>query len=436
MGMKERILLKNSNLFDVENNRLRDNSDIFIEDGIVKEVGRVEYVEGDIRSIDCSGKYVLPGLFECHAHLAHLTSKDPKAKKQIMENLETSDGDELDKQVLKEFVIKGITQVRDVGGPVKNLKNLKDRISKGELLGPDIYYAGPMLEKSPLKWEEVNKMLPGFTAAVDSREDAKSVIEEIYDQGVSLIKTFNKFDFDVFKYLLYLAAKYNLPVAHDPGTALFQLIPMDKAIDLGIRCIEHAKSPWPVVLKDDLKKEHDSLLNAVPEDTVVFREQVFSLGVDSVSTSKLQQLIDKMLENEVFICTTLHALKHFKKLQSVKSDRDMMKKLTAVDEMQSFFAREMIKRNIKILVGQDGLIPEFTFDEMLYLNELGLSESEIIRGATIYPAKWLGISDKIGSISPKKKANILILDQNPLEDIQNIKSTITVLLNGEIVFQK
>jgi imidazolonepropionase-like amidohydrolase len=431
--MTERILLKNTNLFDVENGTLRDNWDILIEDGILKDVGKVDCEEGDLISIDCSGKFALPGLFECHAHLALLTSKDPEAKKEIMQDFGTSNVDELEKQVLKEFVIMGITQVRDVGGPVKNLKFLKDRISKRELSGPDIYYAGPMLEKSPLRWEKMNKMLPGLTVAVDSKEDAERIIEEVSYQGANLIKTFNKFDVEVFKYLLDLAVKYSLPVAHDPGTALFQSIPMDRAIDLGIKCIEHAKAPWPVVLKDDLKKEHDALLNASPEDIEPFRQKVFSLGVDSVSTSKLRQLMDKMLENEVFICTTLHAFKHLKKLQSKKSEKDTMKKLEVLDEMQVFFTGEMIKRNVKILVGQDGLIPEFTFDEMRYLNELGLSESEIIRGATSYPAKWLGISDKVGSISPNKKANILILDKNPLKDIQNIKTTHVVLLNGKIV---
>ena len=434
--MKERILLKNANLFDAENGSLKDNVDVLIEDGIVAEVGRVHYAENHLTSIDCSGKFALPGLFECHAHLALLTSKDPEAKKQIMEDFGTSNHEELEKKVLRDFVVKGITQVRDVGGPVRILKYLKDRISKGELLGPEIYYAGPMLEKSPLLWEEHNRALPGFTVAVNTEQDAKNVIKEISDQGAKLVKTFNKFDVDVFECLLDLAVKHNLPVTHDPGTALFQSIPMDKAIDLGVRCIEHAKAPWPVVLKDDLKKEHDALLNAAPEDIESFRQKVFSLGVDSVSTSKLQQLMDKILENEVFICTTLHAFKHLKKLQSQKPDEEMLKKVEVLDEMQGFFAGEMIRRNVKILVGQDGLTPEFTFNEMRYLKELGLSEPEIIRGATIYPAQWLGISKRTGSVSPGKKADVLILEKNPLEDIQNIKTTCTVLLNGRTAFQK
>ena len=429
-------MLKNAILFDVEGGMLKDNSDVLIENGMVREVGKVDYAEGDLRSIDCSGKFALPGLFECHAHLAQLTSKDLQAKKQIMEDFGTSNDEELEKKVLRDFVAKGITQVRDVGGPVKTLKDLKHRISKGELLGPEIYYAGPMLEKSPLRWEEVNKMMPGFTVAVDSKEDAEEIIGEISDQGASLVKTFNRFDADVFKYLLELAGKHNLPVTHDPGTALFQSVPMDIAIDLGVRCIEHAKAPWPVVLKDDLKKEHDALLHADPKEKKTFSQRVFSLGIDSVSSSKLEQLIDKMLKNEVFVCTTLHALKQLKKLRSKKSDKDVMEKLEVVDEMQRFFTREMINRNVKILIGQDGLIPQFTFDEMLYLNELGLSESEIIRGATIYPAQWLGISKTTGSVSPGKKGDVLILEKNPLEDIQNIQTACTVLLNGRVAFQK
>jgi imidazolonepropionase-like amidohydrolase len=436
--MKERILLKNINLFDVENDILRNNLDILIENGIVKEVGKVNYIidEANLTQIDCSHKFALPGLFECHAHLALLTSPDEETKKQIMEDFGTTKENELEKQVLKEFVVRGITQVRDVGGPVKALKDLKDSISNGKFPGPDIFYAGPMLEKSPLLWEEQNKALPGFTVAVNSKQDAKDIIKEIAHEGASLIKTFNKFDFDVFRYLLEQAKAYNLPVVHDPGTSLFQLIPMDLGIDLGIRCFEHGKAPWPIVLKDDLKWEHDSLIEADPKDKETLRKKIFSLGNESISLIKLQQLIDKMLQNDVYFCPTLHAFKYMQAQQSKEPNKDMLDKLEVLVRISLFFTKEMIKQNVKVLVGQDGLMPKFTFDEMRYLKELGLSESEIIKGATIYPALWLGVADQIGSISPNKKASILILNKNPLEDIQNIETTHAVLLNGKIVFQE
>ncbi|MCJ7578840.1 MAG: amidohydrolase family protein, partial [candidate division Zixibacteria bacterium] len=69
--MKERILLKNINLFDVENDSLKNSVDILIEDGTIKEIGKVNYIdEENLTQIDCSHKFALPGLFECHGHLA------------------------------------------------------------------------------------------------------------------------------------------------------------------------------------------------------------------------------------------------------------------------------------------------------------------------------------------------------------------------------
>lgn len=70
------------------------------------------------------------------------------------------------------------------------------------------------------------------------------------------------------------------------------------------------------------------------------------------------------------------------------------------------------------------------------IKDRGLSELEIIRGATIYPAEFLGVEDKYGSIAPGMQANLVILDKNPLDDIGNIESTFMVIMNGRIVFQE
>ncbi len=421
---KRRILLRNVNLFDVEKGIFRNNQDILIEDDLIKEVGKVSHaVDESLIQMDCSQKYALPGLFECHGHFAWLTTVE----------------DEVKKKTLKEFVVRGITQVRDVAGPVQTLKRLKDDISNGEFLGPDIFYSGPMLEKSPLTWEECNKILPRDTVAVNSNQDAKNIIQEISKEGASLVKTFGKFDIDVFKYLLAEATEHNLPVTHDPGPAFFHSVPMDRGIDLGIRCFEHGKSPWPVVLVDDLKSEHDSLMEADPETKEAFRRKVFSLGVESISSTKLRQLIDKMLDQDVYFCPTLYPFKYLENHPEEynKDEPDKFKKIFEVlYTVSHFLTKEIIKQRVKILVGQDGNNPEWTVNEMELLKEIGLSESEIIKGATIYPAQWLGIADQLGSISPNKKASILILNKNPLEGIQNIKTAHLVLQNGKIVFQE
>jgi len=441
--MKQRILLKNINLFDVKDDILKNNVDILIENDLIKEVGKINYVgEERVEQIDCSRKFAIPGLFECHAHLTMLTNQDDETKKEILKEVgieKASPKEELEKEVLKAFVVKGITQVRDLGGPVKTLKDLKDKISNGEYVGPQIFYAGPMLEKSPLTGQENNKRWPGFTVAIDSKQDAENTIEQISNQGATLVKTFGKFDLDVLKCLLDEAKEYNLPVTHDSGPTFFHSVPVDRGIDLGIRCFEHGKSLWYVVLKDDLKKEHDKLIDADPEAKEAFRSKVFSLGTQSISLTKLRQLINKMLSYDIYFCPTLHIFKHYAENPEVyrEDELDKFRKIFEVlYEISCFITQEMIKSGMKILVGQDGWNPKFTFNEMQLLKEIGLSEAEIIKGATIYPAKWLGISEQVGSISPNKQANILILNKNPLEDIQNIKTTHAVLQNGKFVFRE
>jgi imidazolonepropionase-like amidohydrolase len=251
----------------------------------------------------------------------------------------------------------------------------------------------------------------------------------------NLVKTFNKFDSDVFEHLFNEARKANLPIAHDPGTPLFHQMPIDKAIDIGVNCFEHGKTPLPVVLKAELQKEHDKLLtDPNPEKMMMFTGKIFKLGKDSVSEDKLEKLIDKMKENDIYFCPTM-AFKASTEMHKPERLAEEQVKIAVqfIYDIGIYFTREIIKRNVKILVGQDGYDPQFTFLEMKILNDNGLSEIETIKGATIYPAKWLGVDKEYGSIEPNKKANILILEKNPLEDIKNMQSKYLVIYNGKIV---
>jgi len=316
---------------------------------------------------------------------------------------------------LRAFVFNGITQVRDLGGPIDVLRQMDKRISSGEILGPKMFYSGSMLEKPPLFYFKKNKILPGLQMGISTKEDVDRVLLEFAAKGACMVKTYGKMDLDVYKYILVVAKKLGLKLVHDPGRYLFHGIPMDMAIDLGVTSIEHGVAPWPVVLKDELKKEHDRLMSENVEEAAreSFMEQVIKLGLESISMEKLQRLIDKMLENNVYICPTLW--------------------MYGYDDI---FTHEFIKNKVKILVGHDGDSASLLFTEMKLLRDRGLTELEIIRGATIYPAQWLGVEDRYGSITPGRLANLVILDENPLEDIGNFESPYMVIKNGHVVFHK
>ncbi len=440
--MKDQLILKDARVFDENTNEFTRGLDILIEDGLIRDVGRVALDNGGRRRVvDCRGKFALFGLFDCHTHLTMLANQPDEEKKAILTECsvrEASMDEELDKQVLGRFLAAGVTQLRDLGGPLAVLKAMSDRIRNHEYSGPELFYAGPMLEKSPLTAGGNNERWPGFTVAVDSTEDAENIIDELVREGASVVKAFAKWDIDVLKHLLQSAAKASLPLTIDPGPTFFHSIPVDKAIDLDITCVEHGKSPWLATLKDDLRVEHDSLTAADPKAKKTFVDKMLAMGAESIAVEKLNALADRMVEKNVCFCPTLHVFKYNVEHPEVFQDNnleDRRRIFRSLLEVSLFITSVMAKRGVRILVGQDGWNPIFTALEMQMLVETGLPAAETIKGATVYPAEWLGVADEYGSIAPGKRANILILDEDPLQDMENAGAVYAVIKDGEVMLE-
>jgi imidazolonepropionase-like amidohydrolase len=427
------ILLTNVHVFDVDTGAMSDPQSILVEGNRILSIGSSSDVPADVLQIDCSGKYAVPGLFDCHVHMIH----------------STEGGEDSLRLELESFVTRGITQVRDVGGPIDVLSRMRERISSAELTGPEIFCTGPMLEGSTLAHGHVNEDFPGFTVALDTPAQVDSILPELARQGACMIKTFNNIDVELYPHIAKVAKENSLRIVHDPGGPLFHWVPMDEAIELGVRSIEHGKAPWPVVLKDDLKEEHDKLVEADEFSQGAFVAKVSDLGLEAISMEKLEHLANQMIEKDVYLCPTLHVLSGMEEMAIEQTKKRfemeelpppmlaMMQKITgAMGDVSLFFVTELSKRGVKMLVGQDGHKPEATFEEMRYLKQCDLPESEIIKGATIYPSRWLGVDDRLGSISAGKQANILVMEGNPLEDIGNMESTFLVVQSGRVVFRK
>lgn len=441
------FIINNVNLCDVMTGDVLKNRSILVEQEKIAEIFESEspsaLLNRSMVMVEGNGAYAIPGLWESHCHLGSLTAKKDIFRKKFLEEFESSEEnwDTFVNQQLKSFVSSGITNIRDVGGPLEGLEEL-GMLTKSSNGYPSIFYAGPMLEKSPLLWAAYNEETPGFTVSVDSKEDARAIVNQLEHHGASLVKTFNKFDQHVYAFLLELATEKGLPVTHDPGSPLYHHVPMDIAIDFGIRCFEHGKAPWPVVLTDDLKIKHDAMImnTTDPDERERIALKIFERGIDSIDSLKLEKLIEKMLEKNVFFCPTLHVGQ--RRVHDNENNDDISaeeKKQAAIFahmiEVSNFLTTEMVKHNVPILVGHDGLNPAWTWEEMRLLRKCGLSPLDIIRGATIYPAQWLG-KNELGTISPGKKADILLLTKNPFEDIHDAQSISCVIHAGEIVVER
>ena len=438
--LKRELLLKGGSLIDVITGQVLDNTDVLIEAGLIRRVGRVDSDEtAHVRSVDCNGRFLIPGLFDCHTHLCALTKQSADVQREIHDECHLTRSFQegrLAQDVLCDFVERGVTQVRDLGGPVETLKSFQDDIDSGELIGPDIFYAGPMLEKSPLRGQSMNERWPGWTVAVDSERDARSITKELHNQKAGCVKTFGKFDLDVLRALINLAAHYQLPVTHDPGPTFFHDVPIDKGIKVGLNCFEHGKSAWQVVLNDKWRAEHDSLKSADPKSQQTFDAKMILMGTETISMSKLRSLAAFMVERDVYFCPTLNIFEFYSEKPAVFTDKEPERYgriFARLLDVSRVITSEMVRAKVKILVGQDGYIPRFTLNEMKLLNGVGLSNLEILRGATIYPAQWLGIADLYGTIDENKKANIAILQRNPIDDIHHIGTACMVIKGSQII---
>ena len=414
----------------------RQPVDVLIQGNRIRQVGMLnERDKTQASLIDCSGKYLLPGLFESHAHLSSLSLLDTHTKERY----------------LSQFIDYGITQVRDVGGPIDVLQAMQTAIREGELRGPEIFYAGPMLEKSPLGWEKVNTVLPDFTMPIDSKEDVEARIAELIQGGASFAKTFNKFDHELHTLLFTeLKNKAQLQITHDPGPWFFQSISFEKGIELGITCFEHAHNVWSSVLTEEFNQEYSNLLKqeTTPEQRVAFSSKVARAGVDSIDLEKLKGLLEKCVSKQVYFCPTLTvadailsetALQEAEQigLPYTQEEIESWKSAsTLMGPVLYLFVQKMAETNVKLLVGHDGYDSEFTLREMEAFQQAGVPKAEIIKAATIYPAEWLGLTESFGSLTANRKANILVLDKNPLDHITNIRSRSMVLKEGQIIYQK
>jgi imidazolonepropionase-like amidohydrolase len=170
------------------------------------------------------------------------------------------------------------------------------------------------------------------------------------------------------------------------------------------------------------------------------------LGVGSISEERLRGLADRMKEKDAVLCPTLVALLGAE-TQALEAWREQMgvdtlpepaaQMIRSVVAGMDAVSRHVVNRfagyGVRMLVGQDGNDPAATFTEMRLMEEAGVSEAEILRGATLYPARWLGVEDRLGAIAPGLEADLLLVNGDPLADIAQMESTFLVVQKGRVL---
>jgi imidazolonepropionase-like amidohydrolase len=370
----------------------RDNSSLLKNDDIGSQIPK--------RILNLTGKYIIPGLFDMHAHVAGVRKNS--YDQATSENM------------LGMLLNYGVTTVRNPGGPTNETIHIREEVLNGNLRGPEIYTAGRLVNTPEFPVPFVEKQ-------VTNEEEVREEVRNQAVAGVDYIK-------------LYVGLKPNLvkaaiDEAHRQGIKVIghlYLTSWTDAANLGIDFLTHGVPVSPFLLPEDEQRIFNRT-GGGPFDHSLWLDLV---DLDSI---EIRNMIESLVQNQIPVDPTLNVYEAIFVRQTFADPQNEQRwsKVLQLTKM-------MHDRGVKILSGTD--IPNFELapgeslhHELELLVEAGINTSDVIRIATKNGAEALGVINQTGTIEPGKQADILILSANPIEDIENTMRIDAIISNGRII---
>ena len=440
--------ISNVDILDVEKHQLIANQTIVITDDLITNIQHSKKIKipENVTVIDGTGKYILPGLTDAHIHFfqngglytrpdAIDLRKDRPYHKEIYyahQNME---------DLLHRYLQCGITNVIDVGSTRSFLKqrthfeNSKD--------APSIYMTGPLLTTyEPSAYENLEEDEP--FSLVKTVEDGVKMVQEQLPYDPDFIKIWYITTRDASG--IEASARKNLPIvkaiideAHKNGLKVAvhatQRITAQLAVENGCDFLVHS------VDDEVLKKDFVQLLKK--NKTILCPTLKVMQGYANTFGQNTKMSNYELLKSDPNQLGSLLDLKHLPDTLLINKYKTSTNSKASVDRFNKADSISMI--NLKILSDAGVLIATGTdagnigtLHASSYLNELramkksGMNNWQILQASTINGAKILNKESEFGSVAIGKKANLILLDSNPVEDLENITKINRVINKGKV----
>ena len=404
----EILVLNGATLIDGTDGPQKNNSVIIINNSkIIAVTSQNNYSSFNIsngsltngRVLNLTGKYIMPGLFDMHAHVAGV-------RKNSYDQGTSED-------MLRMLLNYGVTTVRNPGGPTNETVHLREEVLSGNLSGPEIFTAGRLLNTPEFP-------IPFVERQVTTEEEVREEVRRQAAAGVDYIKLYVGLKPDLVK-----AA---IDEAHSQGIKVIghlYLTSWTDAANLGIDFLTHGVPVSPFLLPEDEQRIFN-LTGGGPFDHSLWLDLV------DLNGTEIRNMIDSLVQNHIPVDPTLSIYEAIFKhgIQDPQNEQRWNKVLQLTKMMHD--------KGIKILSGTD--IPNFDLvagkslhHELELLVEAGINTSDVIKIATKNGAEALDLINHTGTIELGKEADILILSANPVTDIENTKQIDAVISNGRII---
>lgn len=399
------------------------NSVVLIEGERITAVGQVGSlaVPSGADVISTEGMSVLPGLWDMHVHLminghadyAHWDKTYPSKFESVIMPASA-----------KQLLLAGVTSARDLGAPLEASINVRDRIKSGKIPGPTLYVSGPFIQKTPYPGTEL------FRWGVNGEADARAKVKTLADAGVNCIKLIDQDQMSM-----------------DEVRAV-----VDEAHTRGLMVVGHSHRPEEIrrgIAAGVDNFEHTGLSSA-PE----YPEDIMTM---------IRERTANMSRGPLYWTPTIEGLFNYEALRDNPEQlddpawqvglppdiiADIRRSIAHPDRLPYFqltaIRRPTLARKFKqlsdagvvLLVGTDSGIPmkfhsSSTWRELdAWVNILGVSPMQAIRGATYWPSVAMKVDKDVGTITPGKYADIIAVRGDVLRHIALLQRVDIVVKHG------
>ncbi len=389
---------------------------VIVEDGKIKEVGpsASTRISDGAMVIDAKGKFMIPALSDMHVHMEGdaWNIMFPSGSKFTKEEINFDD-------ILFLYVANGITLIEDMAALPEHIL-LREKVRKNEMIGPRLILSR-MIDGAGKAWP------PPICTWVKNADEAKKAVLEMHDQGYDRVKVYSFLDKASYDTIIVTAKRLGMPVdGHVPLSTSVEYV-----LSSGQNMIAHPEE----VMK--FAKAYN------PEQVNYFASLISKSNTWMTSTLIIHRNLNALLRDSASEFSKpgveyLHPMGRgiwgyiYTHLYKRIPEADRVRLSNGFNSFQKPFVTEFFRQGGKLLIGTDPLMPSTlpALSLHLELEELvgvGLSPYEALRVSTTNAYEFLGELESAGTIEPGKNANLVLLDENPLEKISNTKKIFGVM---------
>ncbi len=409
-------------LVPMDRERVLPGQTVVVRAGRIDEIGPADEVDvpGDATVVDGRGRYLMPGLADMHAHLP-----TPPTSQAVVDS------------VLFLFLANGVTAVRGMMGHLSHV-GLRDRVAREEVLGPNLYVAGPPLD----------------SRSVPDAGTASAVVRQQALEGFDFVKVIDV-SAEIYRSIIETADDVGIPVVgHVP-----RAVGIHGALEAGQLTVEHLDGYVEAAEADD---------SPIRDADFLTRSRQLPLAVDA---TKLLDLVRATRDSGAWNVPTLGLYEAFLARDRGEALKDQHPEVRYVPpelveewvtrknefldnparnvmgfavtgpgvprllELRKELVKALHDGGARLMLGTDALqlfmVPGFSVHrEMVLLVDSGLSPYQVLELGTRTVAEHLGQLSEFGTIAEGKRADLLLLTSNPLDDIRSVSGRVGVMVRG------